>query len=190
MLKNENKGESGKESPTNVQSDKKDQTTNNQPAPEVKPTDEGKGSGSDDLPKTPDGDTDWKAYAEKLENEKKALAGIQSSKDKETKEIADKVNKLENETKVKDLLIESDYPQEVKDVLKKNLGVLTPENFTDKATEYLNVFNAGKDVAKKVTEDFSKDDPDPEKAKSFQEAVEKVQSPEDLEKLVKNQSKK
>lgn len=128
----------------------------------------------------------------KLETDMEALKGSLSGKDKKLKtvedqlvEANDRLDKIENQSKVKDLLLESDHPEAVQQALKKDLGTLTPETFEAKADEYNSLYEQGRDEQKAKNANFVSKKPEPKTPEDFKEKLDKVTSKEELEELVK-----
>lgn len=129
--------------------------------------------------------------------DKKALAGIVQGKDKKINDLQSQLeatnSKLEamaNENKVKEMILDSDYPDKVKITLKQNIGSLTPDNFEDVGNQYLDLFNSGIEQAKGTLQDLKNKKPDKSDQKPDEKTVKQIQgvkSREELDQILKEQ---
>lgn len=128
---------------------------------------------------------------EKLKQDLKALQGVVSGKDKQLNEtkkkaqgLEDQFQSLQDQLKVKDMLLESDYPEPVKIKLKKNIENLNSDNFESVANDYMEIFNQGLEFKKQETQKKIENRPEPDKPEGWDEKLNKATSIDDLKDLM------
>jgi predicted RNase H-like nuclease (RuvC/YqgF family) len=126
-----------------------------------------------------------------IESDKKALQGIISAKDKKLSEVEKQqaelkaeLEKFKTQTQVSKMLLKSEYPEKVKQILENKLDSLTVENLESTANELVELYNAGVESQKKSISDFVNKKPEPVMPEGFDDKVAKVTNLQDLEKLI------
>lgn len=72
-----------------------------------------------------------------------SIKGELSQKSKEFNEMQKRMERLENRDLVKEMLIDSNYPEPIKAKLRDKLDNLTPDTFESSAEELVDIYNAG-----------------------------------------------
>lgn len=167
---------------------KKPEDTPNTDNPKDKGTPSTDNLNKQDTPKDPDITPEQFA---KLKEDNERLRNQVSAKDKKANEIESKVGefeskleRLQNQTKVRDLLLETEMSEPVRNALKADLEDLTPEKFEKQKSKYENLFNAGLENKKDQTRKDINQDPKSIEAVELQEKIKNAKNREELDKIM------
>ena len=127
----------------------------------------------------------------KLKNDFEALKGAVSGKDKQLQSVVKKVSELEQEvaranniSRVKDLLLDFNGPDSVREILKSNLENYTPESFQQEAEKYTSIYNKGVEEQKEAASKFVGQKPEPQAPADFSERVNNAKNEEELSEIL------
>lgn len=114
-----------------------------------------------------------------------ALKGMVSSKDKKLAELTDEINKIKMRDAVKDLLLESDFPDVIKSKLKNQIDSLTPESFKSVGEDLLDIYNNGKESYKSEQSNKLNRAPSSEEQKPINDKIKNAKTLEELWEVTK-----
>jgi len=107
-----------------------------------------------------------------------SVKGELSQKAKEYNELQKQVALLKNRDEVRELLLDSDYPDSIKKKLKAKLDRLTPDTFESEAQELLDVYNDGLEAKKQKQSELKRPD-----KKEIDNGLERIKETENIKSL-------
>tara|TARA_R110000868_G_scaffold25972_6_gene100629 strand:+ start:211 stop:738 length:528 start_codon:yes stop_codon:yes gene_type:complete len=115
-----------------------------------------------------------------------AVKGDVSAKSKQIQELDQKIRQIQNQSAVKDLLLESELPDIVKQKIKSRINDITPDSFETISNEYLEVFNGGLNAYKTQQVEAVNKVPSKKEDIGFAQKIDEVQTIDQLKNLLKS----
>ena len=104
-----------------------------------------------------------------------------SEKDRELSNIQKELHQMKNREAVKDLLLDSELPDVVKQQLKSNIDTISPETFEGKSSELMKVYESGRKSYETAQVKSVTKTPDKTKDVEWSDKVAGAESVDDLE---------